>query len=88
MTRQETGKFLDELATLYPMIKRDTDMALMGDLWEEALKDYSYKDVHAALQDYFRSDTKGYVPTAGQLIECIDDKVDYLHPEGSIFLGW
>ena len=87
MTRQETGKFLDELTTLYPnVLRKEINMGLMGNLWEEALKDYSYKDIHEALQDYFRGDIKGYVPTAGQLIDLIDDGYNSLRPDDHVFL--
>ena len=70
MTKSETGKFLNELTALYPnVIRKDSDLKLMAELWDEALKDCKYEDIHKALQDYFRADKKGYVPTAGQLID-------------------
>ena len=78
MTKTETGKFLNELAALYPnVIRKDSDLNLMATLWDEALKDCDYEDIHKALQDYFRTDQKGYVPTAGQLLEKVYGATGY-----------
>lgn len=89
MTKDETGRFLDELVTLYPnSIRKDSNLKLMLKLWEEALKDCSFTDVHQALQAYFKTDTKGYVPTAGQLIDLFEDESDPLKPDDHVFLGW
>ena len=75
MTANETGIFLNELAALYPnVIRKDSNLKLMANMWNEALQDYGYEEIHNALQAYFRNDTKGYVPTAGQLIELIESK--------------
>ena len=77
MTEKESGKFLNELAALYPnVIRKDSDFELMFSMWHEALKEYKYEEIHEALQTYFRRDTKGYVPTAGQLIELTIDPLN------------
>lgn len=89
MTKKETGQFLDEITVLYPsFVRNDTNMNLVLTMWDEALKRYEYKDMHEALQEYFRTDRKGYVPTAGQLIDLIDDGEDTLKPDDHEFLGW
>lgn len=88
MTREETGDFLDELQALYPnVVRQDSNLDLMLNLWEEALKEFSYEDIHKALQDYFRSDRKGYVPTAGQLIELTLPEADPLMPKDHEYWG-
>lgn len=88
MTKKETGKFLDELAALYPnVIRKDSDLKLMLSMWDEALKDYQYDEIHKALQEYFRSDTRGYVPTAGQLIELTIPFTDPFLPKDHIDYG-
>lgn len=82
MTSHDTGIFLNELYALYPNGIRDSsDFALVGSMWEEALKDYEYAEIHTALQKYFQNDTKGYVPTAGQLIELTKPEEDPLLPK-------
>ena len=89
MTREETGNFLDEIVALYPnVIRKDSDMALMLKLWEEALQDYGYEEIHKALQDYFRNDSRGYVPTAGQLIELARPRSSLTPSSDHEFWGW
>ena len=78
MTREETARFLGEMMNLYPSIERkNEDYRLTVQLWQESLSDFTLEDMHKALINYFQSDTKGYAPTAGQLIEikqAIDEK--------------
>ena len=42
MTEKESGKFLNELAALYPnVIRKDSDFELMFSMWHEALKEWA-----------------------------------------------
>ena len=80
MTREQTADFLDELAALYPGVMKNTEdskLALMGKLWHEAMKDYDFEAVRSALQRYFKQDVVGRIPTAGMLIELIEEKEEY-----------
>jgi len=89
MTRDETKRLLKEVACLFPRFAVEgEDKTLKVDLWTEALSHYEYKDIHQSLIDYSNDQNGGFAPTTGQLIELIDDRVDYLHPEGSLNLGW
>lgn len=77
MTVKETAIFLNEMSALYPSIMKNTEetkLALMGKLWAEAMKDYDFEVVRSALQTYFKQDIVGRIPTAGMLIELIEEK--------------
>ena len=89
MTREKTGKLLDEIVALYPnLIRGGSDMLLMGRMWDESLQDQEYETMHNALILYFKADTKGYVPTAGQLIEIAEREVsDPLRPADHEYWG-
>lgn len=89
MTAKETGIFLNELAALYPnVIRKDSDLKLMANMWNEALQEYGYEEIHNALQAYFRSDSRGYVPTAGQLIELARPRSSLTPSSDHEFWGW
>lgn len=80
MTLKETAIFLNELSALYPSILKNTEetkLALMGKLWAEVMKDYDFEVVRSALQRYFKQDVVGRIPTAGMLIELIEEKEEY-----------
>lgn len=78
MTKDETGHFLDAIETLYPnAFQRVKDPKLMLNLWFEAMKDYDFEVVRSALQRYFKQDVVGRIPTAGMLIELIEEKEEY-----------
>lgn len=83
MTKKETATFLGELMTLYPsLMKSRDDLGKVVDLWHESLKDHTLLEIHDALIRYFQTDTKGYVPTAGQLIELTKEEPDpYIPPD-------
>lgn len=77
MTKEQTADFLDELSAFYPGIMKEVDdarLALMGKLWADAMKDYDFEVVRSALQTYFKQDVVGRIPTAGMLIELIEEK--------------
>lgn len=74
MTREETKRLLTEIAQLFPrFVNQDEDKKLKVDLWAEALGEYEYARMHEALMAYVRTESKGYAPTAGQLIDLATD---------------
>ena len=83
MTRKESGVFLNELISLYPnLVRQSSPVKMLAELWSEALKNEEYSQIRAALIKYFKNDTKGYVPTAGQLIELTKEEPDpFLPPD-------
>ena len=69
MTKEECGKFLNELISFYPnVLRQGTDQRTLFELWNEVLQDAKYTDIHKALIGYFKEDKRGFAPTAGQLI--------------------
>ena len=92
MTREESGLLLNELISLYPnLVRQSSSVKTLAELWNEALQDKDYAQIHAALIKYFKNDTKGYVPTAGQLIEIADEDIPFAEPyidDEHPFLGW
>ena len=79
MTKEECGKFLNELIHLYPSsLRQGVDHKTLFELWYEVLCDYDYKKIHSSLIRYFQEDQRGYAPTAGQLTADDDDNFDDL----------
>lgn len=69
MTRDETKKLLNEIYSMFPrLIGENTNKALMVDLWTEALEGQEYQKMHNAFIRYVQTDSKGFPPTAGQLL--------------------
>lgn len=50
------------------------DIANKTKMWTAVFSDYSYTDIQNALIAYIRTDTKGFAPKPGQLIDLIDTK--------------
>lgn len=89
MTKDESGRFLNELISLYPnLIRPQQSVKMLAELWAEALADQDYEKIHAALIAYFKTDTRGFVPTAAQLIEFTEEPEDPLMPKDHVFMGW
>ena len=86
MTREESGQFLNEMFSLYPNLVRNIgSVKLMAELWSEVLFDQDYAEIRKALQRYFKRDTKGFPPTAGQLIELTVEEEDPLMPADHVY---
>ena len=78
MTIEETGHFLDDIETLYPnAFQKVSKRGRLLSLWTDAMKDYDFEAVRSALQRYFKQDVVGHIPTAGMLIELIEEKEEY-----------
>lgn len=71
MTREETKKIIAVIATSYPNYKPD-DFAMTIDVWTELLTGYPYSDASNALKAYIMTDTSGFAPSIGQIIEKIN----------------
>jgi len=75
VTIEETGHFLDDIETLYPnAFQKVSKRGRLLSLWTDAMKDYDFEAVRSALQTYFKQDNVGRIPTAGMLIELIEEK--------------
>lgn len=70
MTRDETIKLLMVIQAAYPNFK-PPDKTVAVDTWYTMLRDMDYNVVQMGLRAYITSDTSGFAPSIGQLINTI-----------------
>lgn len=70
MTREETKKILMIIQTSYSNW-HPVDLKFAIDTWTVMLTEYSYSEVVEALKAFILSDTKGFAPSIGQLVDKI-----------------
>ena len=70
MTRDETKQLLMIISAYYPRWK-PPDPTVTLNAWHRIMSGYDYNLMEAALMRYVITDTKGFEPTVGQLIEQI-----------------
>ena len=68
MTREETVKIIRIMVDSYPNYKPN-DISETVDVWQMMLSDYDYNLVAMALKSYILSDTSGFAPSIGQLVD-------------------
>lgn len=73
MTRDEVKDIIMIMTYTYPNYK-PTDITATVDTWTAILASYQFEHIRAALHSYILSDTKGFAPTPGQLIDKIPVK--------------
>ena len=72
MDRNETKKILMGMEVSFPNFKiREDLISFTIDIWQDDLQEYSYEDVYNALKIYKKTDTSGFAPSAGKLIDII-----------------
>ena len=71
MTREETKKILMAIECSYANWKPKGDLGFMVDIWCDDLADYSYEEVYTALKAFKATNTSGFAPDVGQLIDAI-----------------
>ena len=74
MTKSEAAKIIFVMRSYYPGAFQKLsarDIENMADAWQYVLEDLSYADVSRGLKVFVRSDTKGFPPSPGQVIDCI-----------------
>lgn len=67
MTNSEAVKFVGLYRQFYPV--KDAEIRNKAAAFALAFEAQSYEDAKAALQAFVQTDTKGYAPTVGQLME-------------------
>ena len=70
MSREETKKIIAIMIASYPHYKPD-DMQMTLVAWDEMLRDYDYRTVAVALKTFIATDTSGFAPSIGQIIDNI-----------------
>ena len=73
MTRDEVKEIIMIMTYTYPNYK-PADITATVDTWTAILDSYQFEHIRAALHSYILSDTKGFAPTPGQLIDKIPVK--------------
>lgn len=74
MTRDETAKIIFLIMSSYPTAYKNTSSDQIKALsltWSAVLKEYSYSEVEQGLYVYMSTDTSGFPPAVGQLIDKI-----------------
>lgn len=69
MTRDETKQLLMRISSVYPNWKPQADLKYVVETWNEYLSEYTYGEMKKALKAYTLSDTSGFAPSIGQLVE-------------------
>ena len=67
MTRDETVKIIRIMCDCYPNYK-PSNLSETVDVWQMMLNEYDYSQISMALKTYVHSDTSGFAPSIGQLI--------------------
>ena len=70
MTRNETKQVVMAIYNLYPNWK-PSDLSFTVDTWNVFLSEYDKKEVQVALATYVKSNTSGFAPSVGQLIQLL-----------------
>ena len=71
MNKKETAQILAILREYYPRDFVSTDLQTKVEAWYLILKDYDYILTQNAVLAFVTSDTEGFMPTLGQIIEKI-----------------
>ncbi len=69
MTRDETKQVLMRIASVYPNWKPTADLTFVTETWWEYLAEYTYEQILTALKAYISTDTSGFAPSIGELIQ-------------------
>ena len=70
MTREETVKIIRIMVDSYPNYKPN-NISETVDVWHMMLSEYTYEQISVALKAYILSDTSGFAPSIGQLVDKI-----------------
>lgn len=70
MNKTDAKKIIASMIAIYPNY-RPVDIIAVEKAWTDVMPEYSYEQVNAALNSYIRSNTSGFAPAPGQLIEII-----------------
>lgn len=70
MTDKETRKIIAVLMVAYPNYK-PINIDFTVSVWTDMLSDYSYSEVDVAIKAYISTDTSGFAPAIGQVIDKI-----------------
>lgn len=75
MDREETKKIIRIICASYPNYK-PADISETIDVWANMLSEYSYEHIAVALKSYIATDTSGFAPSIGELIQKANSLVE------------
>ena len=67
MSKDEVKELLITVVCCFPSFK-PADITATIDIWHKHLKDVSYEDANAALEEYIQNNPNGYPPNISNLI--------------------
>lgn len=68
MDREETKEIIRIMCASYPNYK-PADISETIDIWASMLSEYSYEHIAVALKTYIATDTSGFAPSIGDIIQ-------------------
>lgn len=71
MNKVEAKKIIASMMAIYENYNPKDPEEMTARMWSDFMPDYSYEQVNAALGCYVRSNTSGFAPVPGQLIDII-----------------
>ena len=71
MKREETVKIIRIICDCYPNYKPN-NLTETVDVWNMMLSDYTYEQISLALKAYILTDTNGFAPSIGQLVDRVN----------------
>lgn len=69
MTKKETAQILFLLKEYYPNSLESSNIENRVNAWYLVLKDHDYQTIQAAMVAFVATDSKGFMPSVGQLLE-------------------
>lgn len=72
MSREDVKRLIMAITATYPNF-HPTDVKLMVDVWTELLFEYDARDVQAAFKRYALTNTTGFAPSVGQIVQEIQN---------------
>lgn len=75
MTREETKQLVMTMSVAYPNY-HPADITFTVNVWASMLEEYNFQQVQIAFKKYVLSDTSGFAPSIGQLVEQLRDVVE------------
>ena len=91
MNKQETVKLIFVIKATYPKHFQNMsieEISQMADAWEFHLCDYTYEQMSIGLKIYTVSDTKGFPPSPGQIIDCYTKSLERPEEEVTAAEAW
>lgn len=91
MTRQDIAKLLHVVKAAYPQSYArftSTDFDNMISAWQMTLEDYTPEQAGAGLRAYLKTDTRGFPPSPGQIVDCISKLTAPAMAETSALEAW